>query len=204
MELVPWTTTYEVAVTPLRTGGRRDVEVASAHPDAFDGHNIVTRMREFIAAIEQEAHAHEGDPIATGQALARMEALLADVRYARDTLKRLTAEALKAAHVRRLTLQGVVTLEASTETKRSGWEHERLLGAMLDAAGLRVLTGDGEVVDGREAAARMLGWFRPEWRLTPVRDAGLDPDEFCVVDVDDDGKLIRTPSVRIVNNMERD
>jgi hypothetical protein len=54
-----------------------------------------------------------------------------------------------------------------------------------------------------ESAALLLEMFRPEWKLTPLKEMGLDPDEFCQVETDDDGKPVRTPSLRMVDNVVR-
>lgn len=199
--------TYEARVTPLRSGGRRDVEVLSPDPDApaaFAQTDIVGSLRAFFAALDAEAEQHRGDPVATAQALARIEALLADIRTVRDTLRDMTASALVASAIRRLTVGGIVTVEASTEVKRTDWQHEALLGALMAQRGLSVLDhSTGELLEGADAAGAVLAWMRPEWRLTAVRDAGIDPDAYCTVATDDDGAPMRSPSVRIVDNVAR-
>lgn len=198
---------YEARVTPLRSGGRRDVEVLSPDPDApaaFAQTDVLGALRTFFAALDAEAEQHRGDPVATAQALARLEALLADVRTVRDSLRDMTAQALVASAIRRLTVGGIVTVEASTEVKRTDWQHEALLGALLARRDLALLDHrTGELLEGAEAAAEVLQWLRPEWRLTAVRDAGLEPDDYCTVATDDDGAPLRSPSVRIVDNVAR-
>ena len=199
--------TYTARVTPLKSGGRSDVEVTPTDPDApraFGESDIVAQLRRFFSALEAEAHEHRGDPVATGQALARVEALLADVRSVRDSLKSLTASALHESRVRRLTISGVTTLEGTTEVKRTDWQHGALLTRCLDARGLRLLsTETGEVMPSEDAAAVVLELLRPEWKLTPLRALGIDPDDYCTVEADDDGTPVRTPSVRIVDNLAR-
>lgn len=198
---------YEARVTPLKTGGRIDVEVAPTDPDApraFGDTNIIDQLRRFFSALEAEAHEHRGDPVATGQALARVEALLADMRSVRDSLKSLTASALNDSRVRRLTIAGVTTLEGTTEIKRSNWEHAALLTRCLDARGFRLLaTETGEVLPSEDAASVILELLRPEWKLTPLRALGINPDDYCSVESEDDGTPVRTPSVRIVDNLAR-
>jgi hypothetical protein len=193
---------YDARIT--KAGRRRDVEVrprADAEPKSFDQTDIVVRLRRFFDALEAEAHDHEGDPVALSQALARMEALLADVRYARDSLKRLTAEALDEQQVRRLTVEGVCTVEGTTETKRTGWRHAELLTEMLNRCQYALLnTATGEKFSTEEAVATLLSWLTPTWKMTPLKSLSMNPDDFCDVSTDDDGKPVRTPSVRMHNN----
>ena len=195
--------TYAARVTPLRSGGRRDIEVRPHDenlPAAFGQTDIVARLRQFFSALEAEAHEHAGDPVATSQALARMEALLADVRYARDTIRRLAAQSLAAEKVRRLTIGNVCTVEATTEVKRTDWQHHRLLTDMLSESGIRGLSEHGEVIEPTDLADTILSWLRPEWRMTPIKAAGLNPDAYCAMMTDDDGNPIREPAVRMVDN----
>lgn len=198
---------YLARVTPLKTGGRRDIEVTQtdpALPAAFGQTDILAALRRFFDALDAEADLHADDPVATAQALARMEALLADVRYVRDRLKSLTATALQAERIRRLTVSDIVTVEGTTEVKRSGWEHARLLMTVLQAQAQRLINVEtGEVMTAEESAALLLEMFRPEWKMTPLKEIGLDPDDFCHVETDDDGKPVRTPSLRMVDNVVR-
>lgn len=208
MELVPWgANTYEAKITMLKVGGRRDIEVAPVDPEApkaFGETDIVGRMRLFFLAIDAEAKAHRGDPVALSQALARLEALVADLRAVKDDVKRMAAEALNDQRIRRLTVQGVVTLEGTSQLKRSGWRNEELLGDLLNGAGFSLLeTSTGLLVDGIEAADMLLEWFRPEWKMTAIKKSGLDPNQYCEVETDEDGKPVSTPTVRMVDNRER-
>lgn len=199
-------TTYEARITPLKSGGRRDIEIAQATDrgtTSFAATNIVAQMRQFFAALDAEAEQHRDDPVALAQALARLDALLADVRTVRDSVRDMAARSLAAEKVRRLTIENVCTVEATTDTKRSNWDHQRLMTAMLTAAKVRGLTEDGEVLWPHHLAERVLAWMRPEWRMTPVRDAGLNPDDFCEVAIDDNGKPVREPSLRMVDNTVR-
>jgi hypothetical protein len=200
-------TTYRATITPLKTGGRRDITVTPADPEApraFGATDIVATLRRFFDAIDLEASQHRGDPVALTQALARLDTLAADVRAVRDAVRTLAAEALQTERVRRLVIEGVAAVESTSEVKRSEWANERLLADLLDRAGfLLVASATGEAMRPEEAAPELLAWMRPEWRLTAVRQAGLDPDEYCRVDTDDDGKPVRTPTVRMIDNLVR-
>lgn len=194
---------YNATINPIR-GGRRDVHVTSPAPvQSFDATDIVAVFRRFFDQLVTEAEARKGDPVAETHALALIEALLADVRYARDTVRKLSADALHEHKVRRLTIENVITVEGSNTATRTDWEHTRLLTAMLEHWGVRFIADTGELVPWDVAAARMLEWFRPDWRVTPIKEAGLDPDAYCTLPKDEDGKVIRTPTVTIKDNLAR-
>jgi len=198
---------YEARVTPLKTGGRRDVEVTPINPtgpEAFGSTDVLGVLRQFFDRLDQEAAEHEGDPVALSQALARMEAVLADVRHVRDTMRTMTAAALNDERVRRLTVSGVVTVEGTSEVKRTEWRNENVLSALLAAHGYALLhLPTGEIRRHEQAAPALLEWFRPDWKMTAMKQAGIDPDQFCTVATDDDGRTVRTPTVRIVDNIVR-
>lgn len=208
-ELVPLGAThYSARVTPLKTGGRRDIEVTPNDlqmPHAFERTDIIARMRAFFVALDDEAQQHRGDPVALAQALARLDALVADVRSVRDTIRTMTAEALKDQKIRRLTIENITTVEGTSEVKRTEWRHNELLTDMMNNASLSLLnTATGEVISAEDASTLLLEWFRPEWKMTPLKTAGLNPNDYCTVALDDDGKVAPTPSVRMINNTERE
>lgn len=199
--------TYQARVTNLKSGGRRDVEVTPIDPNlpsSFDRTDIVATLRRFFDALEAEAQEHRGDPVATSQALARMEALLADVRSVRDSIKTLAAEALSDEHVRRLTVYGVCSVEGTSEIKRTGWQHAALMEECLATTELAMIdTSTGEVVPREQAADLLLSWFTPTWKLTALKSLSINPDDYCDVQTDDDDRPVRTPTVRMVDNLVR-
>jgi len=199
--------TYQARVTNLKTGGRRDVEVTPNDPnlpESFDRTDIVGTLRRFFDALESEAQEHRGDPVATSQALARMEALLADVRSVRDSIKTLAAEALNDEQVRRLTVSGVCTVEGTSEIKRTAWQHAPLLEACLAKTELAMIdTTTGERVTAEFVAKVLLSFFSPTWKLTTLKSLSINPDDYCDVATDDDDKPVRTPTVRMVDNLVR-
>lgn len=198
---------YTIKVTPLKGRSRRaDWQVASSPPStAIDQPDFVVELRRFFAAMDGEVDRYKHDPIATASALVRLEALLADVRYLRDRLKATTADSLDALQVRRLTIDSVCTVEASSEIKRSNWQHAKLLALALERCyGGSLLNGDtGEYIDRDEMAAALLAYFTPEWRLTALRDDGIEPDDYCDIDRDERNRIVKTPTVRIVDNRIR-
>lgn len=197
---------YDMTARPLKSGGRRDVIVHTPRrEDALTRTDIVANMRRFFAAIDEEAKRYEEDPVTTVQALAKVDALLADLRMVRNTLHKNVAQALSKGKVRRLTVEGVITVEGTSDTERKNWDHARLLTDMLKAAGLGtvIVPETGEALHAPDLANIVLAWMRPEWRLTPIRDVGLEPDAYCDVEFDDFGHVVRTPGLKVVDNAER-
>lgn len=203
-----WVDRYACDVRPLK--GKSDRSDVIVHiptmTAALQAPDFVATMRRFFLEMDAEIDRYVNDPVATAQALARVEALLADVRYVRNRLQQVTAEALDTERMRRLTVEGVVTVEAATEMKRSEWQHERLLTDLLARHGFDrgvVSPVSGERIDLVDFVAMLLNWFRPEWRLTGIRESLLNPDNYCTVERDDNDQPVRTPTVRIVDNRAR-
>lgn len=198
---------YDVSIAPLKTGGRADVVVSNGNvtPAAFSSTDIVDQFRAFFDKLALEAEQHADDPVAMVNALARMEALLADVRYVTSEIRGHTAKALSDAKVRRLTVEGVATMEASSASERTDWQDRALLLAMLGASGniANVDYSTGEVLDHGPLVDEILSWFRVQWRLTPIRDAGLNPDDYSHQPTNEDGTPLRTPTVTVKNNSIR-
>ena len=201
--------TSPIAVTPLKTGGRADWHVStstetSSAPAAFIDTDIVAQLRRFFDAIDLEAADRCDDPIAMVNALARMEALLADVRYVTNTIRKHTADALAEHKVRRITIDNVATMEATSEADRTDWQDQALTTDMLANAYPPLINSHtGEVVHVAALAETILSWMRPAWRLTPIRDAGLDPDDYSTQPKNEDGTPLRTPTVRVHDNTFR-
>lgn len=204
-DLVPvGTGQYVAKVTALRNSKRRDVEIQQ-ELDNTDFPDIVAALRKFVADLDEAAYDAAGDPVALTNALARLETLLGDFRYVRDTVRDLNAKALADANIRRLTVVDVATVEGTSKTDRTNWEHRRLMIDMLRwCFGSKLIMADsGEMLTVEAFADKILSWFKPDWRLTPIRDAKLNPDDYCDVDVDDEGKPVRQPAVKIVDNIIR-
>lgn len=198
---------YPARITHLKGSPRIDVEVTDSPTPmrTWDATDVVAQLRRFFDSLEAESEAYDADPVALTHAHARMDALLADVRYVRDSVARRLAERLNANRIRRLTVTGTATVEGTGSIDRSAWEHAPLLKALLRRtwpSGLvdretGLLVGDGDM------AGTLLTWMTPSWKLTGVKAAGLKPDDYCTVATDDDGKPQSTPSVRMVDNSIR-
>lgn len=178
--------------------GPTDVITAAAEPD------LTARLRWFFAEMDAEVDRVSDDPIALTNALARVETLLADLRYMSKRIKDATAAALDAGKVRRLTVSNVATIEATSAIERTEWQTPALMSIVLEHLGtLFVDSATGEIQDRAVVADRLGEFFRAEWRLTPLRDIGVDPDQFCTIARDADGNVKRTPTVKIVDNAIR-
>jgi hypothetical protein len=203
----PATTEPTVTITPLKSGGRSDMVVSDGNetPASFSSTAIVDQLRAFFDKIEAEADARKDDPVAMVNALARMEALLADVRYVTGVIRDHTATSLSDAKFRRVTVEGVATMEASSASERTDWQDRDLLLAMLDRSTTvpNVDYNTGEIIDHGAIADELLSWFRVQWRLTPIRDAGLNPDDYSHQPTNEDGTPLRTPTVTVKDNVLR-
>lgn len=123
--------------------------------------------------------------------------MLADLRYVRDRLHQITAVALKEQGIRRLTVEGVVSVEAKVDTRRTDWDNETLLDLVLAALPVRYVDIEtGEMLEPADMRALLAPYFRPDWRLTALRNLGIDPDEWCTV-------AEQVPTLRMIDNLER-
>lgn len=172
--------------------------------DAIEQSDIVTKVRLFIAAMSEEVTARRDDPIATGQALARVDAILADMRYLRSLLAATTADAMNRMRIKTITVETIATWEATASYKRSGWRHRDLLVKVLDATSLAVIDTDtGERLPTGDVADIILSWLTPGWKLTGLRPYGVDPDDYCTVATDDEGNPTKEVGIRFHSNRER-
>jgi hypothetical protein len=115
------------------------------------------------------------------------------------------ADGLAANKVRRLTIEDLATVEGTTEATRSEWQDQELFREMFRTVfgGEFANTGTGERWSATAFAEIMLKWFRVQWRLTPIRDAGLNPDDYSTLPTNEDGTPLRTPTLRMVDNVLR-
>lgn len=198
-----------ITITPLKgRSTRRDVEVRDTAPvpDSFAATDIVGQLRKFFDALEQEADTRKTDPIAMVTALANLDALLADVRFVRDTVRAHAAAALVANEVRRLAIEGVAAVEASSTLERK-WDNDKLMRLALqhELGDSYVNTATGEVLDTDALAEQLLTWFGISyWRMGALKPAGIDPDQYSEFPTDEDGKPARQPAVTMkVNTVRR-
>lgn len=122
----------------------------------------------------------------TGLDPAKLVGLLEGCRRARADLAVIAAD-IEAELVEQLgrgrhELAGNVAVEVKGSPRRTGWEHDelwrRVLAAGLDERAVDLETGEIE----READALLRAvreCVGPSWKVTGLRDRGIDPDEFC-------------------------
>lgn len=204
--------THHAEVTALKGKSTRvDVYVGSELPDIpTERPDWVQAFRTFLDRMDQETDRYAQDPIATSQALARMEAILADMRYVRDRLRDVTADSMNRYGIRRLTVQGVSVAEASSSVQRSNWQHADLVWEMLERLGVAEVMlnqATGEMVPVREYVTETIAaLYGPSTspRITPVKEAGLRVEDYCEMEYEEDGVTpARTPTVRLMDNSVR-
>ena len=198
---------YTVVVRKTPRSKRADWEVVI--PDdttPADRPEFVEALRRFFAEFDEQISAHVDDPIATGQALTKIEALLADLRYLAGLLRNVTAASMDAGSVRRITVEGIGVWEASSSLQRSNWQTSNLVAEFLLRSNIRAaVTVDGEIVEPLFVADIISELYGSSTapRITPLRGVGMDPDEFCDVAEDEEGAPVRTATVRVVDNQAR-
>lgn len=204
----PALSAYVVDVVELKGASNRVDWTVSAAPAVTpaDAPDFVAALRRFFADFVDEVARHKHDPIATGQALAKVEAINADLRYLINLLRSTTATAMDDYRVRRIVVEGVGVWEASSTIEKSEWQHERLVTDYLTARGvLKAITDDGELVPVEYVAGLVGLLYGPSTapRVTPLKEAGLRPDDYCTMKVDEDGRAVRTPTVSVRVNEVR-
>lgn len=198
---------YVIEAVPLKGSPRSDWTVkAPDDPTPADRPDFVKAQRKFFADLYDEIDRHIGDPIALGRALTKVEAIAADVRAVASRLRTSTAEAMNDREIRRLIMEGVGVWEASSSIDRSNWNTAKLVADYLTARGIqKAVTADGEFVGVDRVADEVAQLYGPSTgpRMTPMKDAGLKPNDYCDVKLDEDGNPIRTPGVIVKVNDSR-
>lgn len=194
--------TYGATVTPLKSGGRSDWNVAKTLEVApVQAPDFIDAMRRFFDGMDREITHYVDDPIATSQALARVDALLADVRYVRDRLRDVTAVSMNTQRIRRLTVESVTTVEASS-TVEWDWDDRGLMEFVL--SDLRLVDADtGELYGEDVIAERILSLLAPRWRSTALKEQGINANDWRETPLDEQGKPIRKPTITIKDNRVR-
>lgn len=195
---------YDPVLEQRRLGREMEWLVGSGAPEPIDVDRFVAELRGVFMVLDQMVDAYAGDPVATGQALARVDTLLADVRMVRDRLATETALAMRDLRVKRLVIESIAVLERYSSIRRTGWRHAELMRVLLRTLRVRLLDETtGELLDADEATTLLLTYITPTWKMTGLRDRGIEPDEFCEVDADDEGRPLSTPSVSLRDNRVR-
>ncbi len=131
----------------------------------------IARMVDEIADLEAE-----GDYVSLGHGLCSLDTLARDF----SALKRETEQALaRVMPSKKVELPGVV-LERRKSTKRSEWQHDELLPVVLRRLLTDPETGETlPLATLNGLAERIRSVLTPSWKVTGLRDCGLDPSEWC-------------------------
>lgn len=111
---------------------------------------------------------------------------LVDIRDERADLavraSEIEQQLIEAAPSKKFVVDGVGEVQIRRSLRRTDWDSEGLTRVVvayaLDERVLNEATGEYEAA--HEAVARVMSeCARPSWRVTPLKDRGIDPDEFC-------------------------
>lgn len=132
---------------------------------------------------------HTQDALDAGdvEELAKLHLLTTKLRQQMSDLARAVEERLaEVMPDKRLELPGLPVLERHRGTNRKKWQSEELLSVVV---GRSIVDGDGALAttDPIEIRSRIEAEVRAclpitgslGWRVTALRDRGIDPDEFC-------------------------
>lgn len=193
--------TYGIEVTP---GRYRDDWYISTPMDVqpIQSMDFVDAMRKFFDGMDREIDARIDDPVATAQALARMETIMADMRYVQNRLKSVTGASMAELKVRRITVERVATVEATALTADRKWNDAGLLRHVLDNW-KHVDAETGEVVESEQVADLILELAKLTWRSTPMPEHDIEPSDWYERELGDDGKPVKTPTTRMIDNRIR-
>lgn len=117
--------------------------------------------------------------------------LLIGVRKASRELtafgQRIERDVIANAGEKRFAVDGIGEVEIRPNPKRTNWDNAELTKVLVARAlDERALNeGTGEYEPAHEAVARVLtACARPSWRVTPLRERGIQVDEFCTETLD--------------------
>lgn len=155
---------------------------------------VTTRVRwpltRRVLAVDAEAVFDlEHDPkTATPEDYVRLLVAIRETRSNLSTLThRIERELLAVMGDRRFVVEGVGEVICRKATKRTKWDHHalmmRVVARALDERILDASSGEYES-EGSAVARVMEACARPNWRVTALRELGIDPDEWCEVDED--------------------
>lgn len=139
---------------------------------------------DVIAALDQlGAELRDASPEVLAVYIKQGTELIANFRTFVETLKHLYAELHDAGGVdKKVTYQGVGTVEVLTSVKRTAWDHEALWAAVvaraLDERLVDEETGEFER-EGDTISRALRDCATPSWKVTGLRRHGINPEEFC-------------------------
>lgn len=143
----------------------------------------IVRMMDEAAALVQA-----GDWEALIRGLEPLQQVLGDLRLLEQQVKRGIADTMPE---RRVSVEGVGTVERKAKVTRKGWDSDELLRKIIAGAILDEETGElpESPVVAADLILQELRAVLPitgslGWRVTALRERGIDPDEWCTEDRD--------------------
>lgn len=126
------------------------------------------------------------DPITLAGYLAALRDVKQDVSRVYDDIERAV---IFTAGDRKLEVPSLGVVEIKSSVRRTGWQHDELFRSVIsrlaDEPGV-FYDEDGCLMPSSQIAANVVARLRdvlsPSWKVTGIRDIGLDPDEFCTTD----------------------
>lgn len=165
------------------------VEHVPAAPER-PGPSPVVALREAIGAMVDDVTAlvEAGDWEALVRGLEPLQQVLGDLRLVEQQAKRGIAATMPD---RRVTVDGVGTVERKARITRKNWDSDELLRKIIAGAILDEATGEvpSSPVVAADLILQELRAVMPitgslGWRVTALRERGYDPDEWCEEDRD--------------------
>lgn len=149
--------------------------------------SAVMALRQVIAQLDTQRSelAEAGDIDSLAHGLAQVRQILGDLRTLASGIE---DDVVALMPAKTYTVEGVGTLERRRGSDRKRWQSDDLVTRLVTEA---LVDENGEVrhstpVEGAAAAVGVLLACAPftasmGWRVTALRDHGIDPDEWCEV-----------------------
>lgn len=149
-------------------------------------------LRDAVEAAAQASVACQRDTLTVeaGHDLARLVAVLADATelagYAQEVRSSAQAAVLQLLpDYGAVTVEGVGTVTRRSGTQRKAWDHDRIRSLILARTLDRLTNDDGEIRHGPGTVAEAVADAFAEaagvgyWRVTALRELGVNPDAVC-------------------------
>jgi hypothetical protein len=151
--------------------------------------DLTDLARACRASLEALVEPHATDPWGDAEDLAEVWAavkeLAATVGMISDEAEQRLIQAQAVAHGKVHTYKHVGTLEIVSSSKKTTWDHERLLGVVIKTAmDNRDIDDDGQIIAPEVAIERMLAEVAAfaYWRLGALEQHGIDGHDFRVTE----------------------
>ncbi len=157
---------------------------------------MLQSLISFADEMDREYQSIVLDPENAPEVLSILAVAVRDLRQDLAELGRtIEADLIASAGAKRFIVENLGEVQIRKVTKRNEWDNpslwRRVAALALDERQLDEATGEYEPRE--QAVARVLELCaRPSWRVTALRDHGVDPDEYC--HTEDGGWQVQLPS----------